>query len=291
MIPLDKRMIVHRSASICMALLGMGPFAAIVHAEDYAKSFSVSNRAHVRVVTNDGSVNVTTGDTKEVELHVEYRGYELAKTLHIDSRQVGDEVELTARVLNKFRFSLGQTTKLHIEVRMPKDGDLHVETGDGSIKANGLSGTVDLHSGDGSVTVNALNGVVRLHTGDGTIDGSNLDGNCEAFSGDGSIGLSGRFDVLRAKSGDGSINVHALQGSKLDSEWNIGSGDGSIDVTLPSGLPLDIDASTSDGRIRSEIPITVEGLVSNSRVRGKMNGGGQTLTIHSGDGSIHLKQA
>ena len=55
---------------------------------------------------------------------------------------------LTARVLNKFRFSLGQTTKLHIEVRMPKDGDLHVETGDGSIKANGLSGIVDLYSGD-----------------------------------------------------------------------------------------------------------------------------------------------
>jgi hypothetical protein len=51
-----------------------------------------------------------------------------------------------------------------------------------------------------------------------------------------------------------------------------------------------IDASTSDGRIRSEIPITVEGFVSKSRVRGKMNGGGQTLTIHSGDGSIRLNQ-
>ena len=62
-------MIVHRSASIRTALLGTwDPFAAIVHAEDYAKSFSASNRAHVRVVTNDGSVNVTTGDTKEVRI-------------------------------------------------------------------------------------------------------------------------------------------------------------------------------------------------------------------------------
>jgi hypothetical protein len=30
--------------------------------------------------------------------------------------------------------------------------------------------------------------------------------------------------------------------------------------------------------------------MSKSRVRGKMNGGGQTLTIRTGDGSIHLKQ-
>jgi hypothetical protein len=30
--------------------------------------------------------------------------------------------------------------------------------------------------------------------------------------------------------------------------------------------------------------------MSKSRVRGRMNGGGQTLTIHTRDGSIHLKQ-
>jgi hypothetical protein len=33
----------------------------------------------------------------------------------------------------------------------------------------------------------------------------------------------------------------------------------------------------------------VEGTISKSRVHGKMNGGGQTLTIHSADGSIRLK--
>jgi len=31
-------------------------FAATAHADDYAKSFTVSNRASVRVDTNDGSV-------------------------------------------------------------------------------------------------------------------------------------------------------------------------------------------------------------------------------------------
>jgi len=289
MTSLNKQIIIHRSASLCLALLSTGLFAAGARAEDYSKSFNVSNRAKVHVETNDGSVRITTGDTKEVEFHVEYTGLVIDKTLHIESHQQGDDVEITARVVHMLPFSLG-LTKLHIEVRMPKEGDLRVETGDGSIKASDLAGSIDLQSGDGALTVNSLRGDMRLHTGDGAIDGSDLDGKCDAMSGDGRIRLTERFDVLRAKSGDGSLDVGALHGSRLESSWNIGSGDGSVDVALPADLPADIDATTGDGHISSDIPITVEGVMSKSRLRGKMNGGGQTLTIHTGDGAIRLKQ-
>jgi Putative adhesin len=288
---LFKHLIASRWASICMALLSTAAFANTVYAEDYAKSYSVSNRAIVHVETNDGSVSITTSDTKQVEFHVAYQGYELNKSLTIESHQQGDEIELSASIPHLWHFSLGTIRRLHIEVRMPKDGDLRVKTGDGSIKAGGLSGNIDLNSGDGNLSVNSLKGVVRLRTGDGSIEGSDLDGSCDAVSGDGHIRLVGRFDVLRAKSGDGRIDVGALHGSKLDSGWSIGSGDGSIEVALANDLPVDIDASTGDGNISSDIPITVEGIISKSRVRGKMNGGGQTLNIHTGDGSIHLKQA
>src|ERR1700732_5466126 len=138
-----KRIFIHPWAGISIALLAAGPFAATVHAEDYIKSFSVANRANVHVDTNDGSVTVTAGDSKQVEFRVEYRGYVVDKTLHIESHQQGDEIELTARV-NRLQFSLGAIRRLHIEVHMPKDADLRVETGDGSIKANGLSGNIDL---------------------------------------------------------------------------------------------------------------------------------------------------
>ncbi|MEO7207332.1 MAG: DUF4097 family beta strand repeat-containing protein [Steroidobacteraceae bacterium] len=290
MTPLYKRSIVHRPAIIGMAFLVSGLFAAAVHADDYAKTYTVSNRATVRVDTDDGSVSVTTGDTKEVEFRVEYQGYTLDKSLHIDSSQHGDEIELTARIPRGWHFSIGMSRRLHIEVRMPKDADLQVRTGDGSIKANNVSGTVDLHSGDGALSVGSLKGAVRLHTGDGSIEANDLDGKCDASSGDGRIRLSGRFDVLNVKSGDGSISVDALHGSKLDSSWSIVSGDGHIDVGLPPDMPANIEASSGDGRITTDIPLTMDGVMSKSRVHGKMNGGGSTLTIHTGDGSIHLKQ-
>jgi Putative adhesin len=287
---LFKQFTARRSASICMALLSTAAFAGVVHAEDFNKSFVISNRAIVRVDTNDGSVSITTGDTKQVEFHVEYQGYELNKNLTIESHQQGDEVELSARI-PRWQFSLGTIRRLHIEVRMPKDGDLHVKTGDGAIKAGGLSGDIDLSTGDGGLAVNSLTGDIRLRTGDGSIEGNDLDGKCDAVSGDGHIRLAGRFDVLRVKSGDGGIDVRALHGSKLDAGWSIGSGDGGIEVALAKDLPADIEVSTGDGHISSDVPITVEGTISKSRIRGKMNGGGQTLTIHTGEGSIHLKQA
>jgi hypothetical protein len=247
--------------------------SAAVHAEEYIKSFSISNRANVHVDTNDGAVVVTTGDTKQVEFRVEYSGYELEKSLQIESSQSGDEVNLTARIPNHWHFTLGLRRTLHIEVRMPKDADLLVKTGDGSIKVGDLSGNVDLHTGDGSISA------------------TGLDGKCEAVSGDGRIRLSGRFDALRAKSGDGSIEVEARQGSKVDASWSIRSGDGSIEAALPADLAADLDVTTGDGHISSDIPITVEGLIGKSRIRGKLNGGGQDFVIHTGDGSIRLRRS
>ena len=118
----------HRSAAIrlgiaCAALLAASAVAA--RAEEVTKSFAVTGRANVRVDTNDGSVRVTSGDSKQVEFRVEYQGYELGKNLRVDSRQSGDKVELTARVTGRWGFSLGHNSRhLHIEVHMPREADL-----------------------------------------------------------------------------------------------------------------------------------------------------------------------
>jgi DUF4097 and DUF4098 domain-containing protein YvlB len=292
----------------CAVLLAASAVAA--RAEEITKPFTVSGRANVRVETNDGSIRVSTGDSKQVEFRVEYQGYELGKNLHIDAHQNGDKVELIARVTGHWGFSWGHNSHgLHIEVRMPRDADLDVHsgdgsvqaeaingtvkvyTGDGSVKANSLNGNIDLHTNDGSITVNALKGDIRLHTGDGSIEAHDLDGKVDADSGDGHIRIAGRFDALNVKTGDGSVDTRVQPGSKMASSWSIRTGDGSVDLVLPSDFQTNIDASTGDGHISLGIPVTVEGTFSNSQIHGKMNGGGQPLTIHTGDGSIRLSKS
>src|SRR5947207_8921261 len=120
---------VYRVGIACAALLGASFAAPQVRAEEITKSFTVAGRANVHVETNDGSVRVTSGDSKQVEFRVEYQGYELGRNLTVDSRQDGDKVELVARITGHWGISLGwgnNSRKLHIEVRMPQQGDLQV---------------------------------------------------------------------------------------------------------------------------------------------------------------------
>jgi len=63
-----------------------------------------------------------------------------------------------------------------------------------------------------------------------------------------------------------------------------------VDLVIPGDLQANIDASTNDGRISLGLPITVEGSFSSTKITGKLNGGGQSLTIRTGDGSIHLNK-
>jgi hypothetical protein len=301
------------TAKLAIALslmLSVAVLAPRAQAEDWTKSYTISGRAQVKVDTNDGAVQIYTGDTKQVDFRVLYDGYEMNKTLHVDSRQDGDSVQINARVNGHWGFSWGNNHRnIRIEVHMPKDADLQIDTGDGSVttqsvngkvkihtgdgsvRAQEVSGDVDIDTGDGSITVDGAKGEIRLRTGDGHIDARNLDGKVDALSGDGHIKLDGRLDALSVKTGDGSIDARLQPGSKVNSGWSVRTGDGSVDIVLPADLQANIDASTNDGHISLGIPVTVEGTFSNSQIHGKMNGGGQPLVIHTGDGSIRLSKS
>ncbi len=292
-----------------VTMIAAAAFVPRAQAEDWTKSFPVTGRAQVRVDTNDGAVRIMTSDTKEVAFRVMYEGFELNKNLHIDTRQDGDSVQINARVSGHWGFSWGKGHRIEIEVRMPQNADLQIDTGDGSVetqaingrlkihtgdgsvRSQAVSGSVDIDTGDGSVTLDGAKGDIRLRTGDGHIDARNLDGSVDAASGDGHIKIDGRLDSLNVKTGDGSIDARLQPGSKVVSSWTIHTGDGSVDLVLPADLQANIDASTNDGHISLGIPVTVEGTFKNSELRGKMNGGGQTLTVHTGDGSIRLSKS
>lgn len=296
----------------CAALLAVAALAPRANAAElWNRSYNITGRANVRVDTNDGSVRVSTGDAKTVQFRVEYEGYELDKNLHIEASQSGDSVQLTARTTGHWGVSFGwhNSRRLHVEVVMPRQADLDahtgdgsveaasiegnvkVYTGDGSIRANTLTGTIDLHTNDGSVRVDTLKGDMRIHTGDGSIEARGLDGKLDADTGDGHMTVEGRFDSLNIKTSDGSVTAHVQQGSKMSSSWNVRTGDGSVDLSLPGDFQANIDASTGDGHISLGMPLMIEGTFSNSQIHGKMNGGGQALTIHTGDGSIRLSKA
>lgn len=261
-------------------------------AEEWSKSYSIATRPQLRVSADDASIRILTSDTRQIDIRVDYNGFKLDRDLRVEGRQDGDRVELTVRSTTHWNFSWGKNShSIQVEIHMPRNADVNLETGDGSVETEALLGKVDVKTGDGHITLNGVKGDIHLRTGDGHIEAHDLDGNLDANTGDGHMNVSGRFDSLNLKTGDGSINAQVLSGSKIVSGWTVHTGDGSIDLVVPSDLQANIDAKTNDGHISLGIPVTVEGSFNTSEIHGKMNGGGQILSIQTGDGAIRLSKS
>jgi hypothetical protein len=271
-------------------LAGLALFAlaaAPAQADEWTHQYTVKGKPEIHVKTDDGAVRIETGTAGTVDARVTTEGWRIAPgEVTVTESQTGDRVDLEVRA-PKGHSGPGHRS-IEVLLRVPKESDLDVGTGDGSIKAQPVSGRLSLSTGDGSITADGLQGEIRLHSGDGSIHASGLSGRLNADTGDGSMTVGGRFDVLDLKTGDGSINATAEAGSKVESPWSLHSGDGSVTLRVPEDLGAELDAQTGDGSIHLDKPAMVKGSIREHAVRGTMGAGGPPLKIYTGDGSIRL---
>lgn len=263
------------------------------------RRFTVSGQPELQLRTFDGSITLKSWDRNEILVEIERRGpdAETARRLAVDTSQQGNkvivEVPEPRDARDSFRIGSWQSPSVSLIVTAPRRMTLDARTGDGSIAADDLAGTILLNTGDGSIRVRRVAGGLKARTGDGSISISDVTGQLDAESGDGSIDVDGRFDVLNVRSGDGSVRVDATSGSVVKNDWSVTTGDGSISVHLPANIDAELDAHSNDGRVRAD---GFSGLSSSDpdddsgSVRGRLGKGGRSLRVRSGDGSITISR-
>lgn len=237
--------------------------------DDWNKSYTVSARPELHVIANDANLRVVSWERSQIAVHVSTIGWRIAPDeLRITEQQAGNRVDVELRTPHD-GLTFGRRS-ITVEISVPRQLAL------------------DLHTGDGHIDVRDVGGDLRLTSGDGHITGAGLDGMLRVQTGDGHIRLDGRFDQVEIETGDGHIEAEAAPGSKIGPGWRIHTGDGNVNLRLPDDFSADLDAHTGDGHITLDLPVTVAGALRPNQVRGKLNGGGATLTIRTGDGSIRL---
>jgi len=102
--------------------------------------------------------------------------------------------------------------------------------------------------------------------------------------------IDGVLSDVNLRTGDGHIDLTVRPGSKMSTGWVIHTSDGRVQARLPQDFAAEIYAHTGDGHIQFDMPVTVNGAIEHSRIRGKINGGGPLLEITTGDGSISISQ-
>jgi DUF4097 and DUF4098 domain-containing protein YvlB len=115
------------------------------------------------------------------------------------------------------------------------------------------------------------------------------------FGGDAKVETSGgrlAFENVNGKifgrTSGGSISAKLK--NPVPGDVNLETSAGSIDVLVPADAGLDIEAEASSGRVTSELPFTGTRTDRDS-MKGKINGGGKSLLLRSGAGSISIKPA
>jgi hypothetical protein len=269
-------------AAAVVAGITFGAAATPAQADDWSKTYQVNGRAELHVMTSDGDVSVTGSNQNQIDAHVTTQGWKIGPNdVQIVESQNGNNVSIEVRVPHwNFSFFGGHNRSIHVDLHVPQSLDVDVRTSDGNVVAQGISGRIQIDTGDGNVTANNIRGDIRMHTGDGHIEGHSFDGSLDADTGDGNLRIEGRFDAL----------AQVANGSKVANGWNLHSGDGHITLRLPGDLNANLDAHTGDGSITLDVPIQVSGSLSHSAVRGKLNAGGGTVAVTSGDGSIHIEK-
>ena len=249
---------------------------APARADDWTKTYAITGRPDLRIDTSDANIHLSTWDQKTIEAKVTTTRYKIGEGgIRIEERQNGDSVEIDVRFPHQHGIfiNLGDSRRVDIDIRMPREGK------------------IDLHTGDGRIDVSQLKGEIQLRSGDGSQELTDVDGKLRATTGDGHIRANGRFDELDLHTGDGRIEARANTGSALASSWRIETGDGSVTLEVPESIAADVDLHTGDGHIDLELPVVVTaGRIRPHDVHGKINGGGNLLAIHTGDGSIRLEK-
>jgi DUF4097 and DUF4098 domain-containing protein YvlB len=263
---------------------------------DWNKTYQFSGRPTLSIETGDAQLQIhSCGDCRQIRIKAEVSGQTL-NDYRVEENQSGDHVSFRFKEKSHVNFSFHTDWRTHramVSIEAPAELALDAKTSDGNVEITGLRGEFQLHSGDGRLDLNDLSGSLVLKSGDGHVRIANFNGSIDATVSDGGITADGIFTGLTVHSSDGTVDLTAREHSQATKAWGIKTADGGVKLRLPKDLSADLDVHTSDGKIDSTIPLTIEKYESRNRpeneLHGRMNGGGGPITIKTTDGSVLLE--
>lgn len=250
-------------------LLAVFPISA--RADEWSHSYPVTGKPEVAVDANDGDVEVLVGSSQQVDVRVITHGWKIQDDVQVTGNQSGNHVEIKLHKISHACFGVC-IQSIRVEVRVPRESDLNIHTDDGNVRVDSVRGNLQFETGDGDVRLRDVEGSLHADTHDGNVD------------------VNGRFDVLNLHTGDGNIDAEVNAASAPQPGWLLRSGDGNIRLRLPDNLGADLDAHSGDGEVQVGFPIPASSSGSENSVRGRINGGGISIELRTGDGDIKVEK-
>ena len=278
--------------NLWIAALAMASLAALpaLGAEaTFERTLTVSGRVELSVSTGSGNIHITHGAGNQVHIWgkvksncwgincaSEEKVKEIAANPPIE--QMGSIVRIGARHENLHNISIDN------EIQAPADAYLNAASGSGDVTDDGIGENAKLSTGSGNIHATGLHGSFSVETGSGNIDADQTgEGDVKAQTGSGNIELKNIHGGLHAETGSGSINAAGAP----TAYWKLETGSGNVELWT-GNASLTLDAETGSGSVHTDREMTTQGTEDHHHIMGKIGGGGPTVKIETGSGSIRV---
>lgn len=128
---------------------------------------------------------------------------------------------------------------------------------------------LNLQANNGSIHVEMVNGEIRFHTQNGSVHLADVGGDVDGSTTNGSLHID--------------LAGNAWNGSGLRAETT----NGSVNLNLPENYSARVEASTVNGRVKVDFPVTISGEVGKN-MSFQLGNGGPTIQAKTVNGSVHI---
>lgn len=253
-----------RTAVITASMIGLTAAADVQAQQDFSWNGSVDRGDAVAIRGVNGTITARAASGNQVRVTAQKTSRDgKESTVDVQVIEDGQGVLICAlyptpaRAEEENRCARGRdyqmSTKdndvqVHFEVEVPDGVELEAVTINGDVEVEGVRSSVD------AVTVN---GDIAIET-DGGASATTVNGSIEARVGD--LSESAEFTTVN----------------------------GGIRLYMPAGASADVEATTVNGSIDTDFPITIRGRWGPRSASGEIGGGGPNLELTTVNGSIEI---
>lgn len=296
--------------------------------DDIKKTFPAQPGGRLTMDVSPGPIEIKTGGDEQIVVEIlrKANNDESLRNHEVSFAPDGHDLKIVAKVRNNEGFKFWRRFGLNVRylITVPAEFNLDLKTSGGGITVGDLRGEVRASTSGGGLRIGRIEGPVRGETSGGSISlaGSRGDTSIETSggginigSGSGSINAEtsgGSIEIgdftgdVKVSTSGGGISAGSVEGSieastsggpvkvslkgQPKKESRLETSGGGITVELEETMALDIDAEASGGGVTCDLPITVLGRLDRGKLKGTLNGGGQSLVLQASGGSIHLRK-
>jgi hypothetical protein len=166
---------------------------------------------------------------------------------------------------------------------------VRVDTGGGRVRAEGPT----QREGGWSVSYEVSmpnNANLTLRTVNGGISIQDLRGEMRFTAQNGGVNLVNVGGDVKGETTNGGVNVELTgdrwNGTGLDVETS----NGGVNLTMPSNYSAELETGTVNGRLRIDLPITVQGENISRRINATLGAGGPKIRAMTNNGGVSIRR-